>query len=90
MTPSARDADRQSRTIQLLAAGAAAELVLLRNEREAEKRLAEALASLAADEARLLRAQQRLQRSRESVATAKETLREVQAQRAEGPALVQG
>jgi hypothetical protein len=85
MATSAHDPDQQSRTVKLLTAGADAELHLLRSERKAEKRLAEALASLASDEARLLRAQQRLERSRESVAAAEVALREVQARRAEGP-----
>jgi hypothetical protein len=85
MATSAHDPDQQRRTVKLLTAGADAELHLLRSERKAEKRLAEALASLASDEARLLRAQQRLERSRESVAAAEVALREVQARRAEGP-----
>jgi hypothetical protein len=89
MATSAHDADQQGRTAKLLTAGAEAELHLLRSERKAEKRLAEALASLAADEARLLRAQQRLERSRESVATAEAAVREVQARRAEGPSRAQ-
>jgi hypothetical protein len=89
MATSGHDADQQGRMAKLLTAGAEAELHLLRSERKAEKRLAEALASLAADEARLLRAQQRLERSRESVAAAESALREVQAQRAAGPSLAQ-
>ena len=86
MATSQHDPDNQSRSVKLLAAGAAAELDLLKDERKAEKRLAEAMASLASDEARLLRAQHRLERSRESVAAARATLREVQARRANGPA----
>jgi hypothetical protein len=85
MATSHYDPDKQSRSAKLLAAGAAAELDLLKDERKAEKRLAEAMASLASDEARLLRAQHRLQRSREYVAAAQATLREVQARRADGP-----
>jgi hypothetical protein len=85
MATSHRDPDKQSRSAKLLAAGAAAELDLLKDERKAEKRLAEAMASLASDEARLLRAQHRLQRIRESVTAAKATLREAQARRADGP-----
>ena len=85
MATSAHDPHLQSRMAKLLTAGAEAELHLLRSERKAEKRLAQARASLAADEARLLRAQQRLERSRESVAAAEAALREVQARRAEGP-----
>jgi hypothetical protein len=84
MATTVHDADQQSRMAMLLTAGAEAELRLLRSERKAEKRLAEALASLAADEARLLRAQQRLERSRESVAAAEAALLEVQARRAAG------
>lgn len=75
--------------MKLLAAGAEAELRLLRVERKAEKRLTEALASLAADEARMLRAQQRLERSREAVAAAQAALREAQARRAAGSAPAQ-
>jgi hypothetical protein len=85
MATSHFDPDKQSRSAKLLAAGAAAELDLLKDERKAEKRLAEAMASLANDEARLLRAQHRLERSRESVTAAQVTLREVQARRADGP-----
>jgi hypothetical protein len=85
MATSHYDPDKQSRSAKLLAAGAAAELDLLKDERKAEKRLAEAMASLANDEARLLRAQHRLERSRESVTAAQVTLREVQARRADGP-----
>lgn len=89
MPTSHQDPDKQSRSVKLLAAGAAAELDLLRSERKAEKRLAEAMASLASDEARLLRAQQRLEHSRESVAAAQATLREVQERRANGPTRAQ-
>jgi len=71
--------------VKLLAAGTEAELELLRAERKAEKRLAEAMAALASNEARLLRAQQRLQRSHELVAAAEESLRQVQERRASGP-----
>jgi hypothetical protein len=85
MATSHQDPDKQSRTMKLLADGAASELGLLKDERKAEKRLAEAMASLASDEARLLRAQHRLERSRELVAAAQANLREVQARRADGP-----
>jgi hypothetical protein len=89
MATSAHDPDKQNRTVKLLTAGAEAELDLLRSERKAEKRLAEAMVSLASDEARLLRAQHRLERSRQSVAAAETTLREVQARRADGPTRIQ-
>ena len=79
------DPDMKSQMVKLLTAGAEAELQLLRAERKAEKRLAEAKAMLASDEARLLRAQQRLERSHESVAAAEVALREVQERRAAGP-----
>ena len=85
MVTKARDTDVKSQMAKLLAAGADAELHLLRTERKAEKRLAEALASLANDEARLLRAQQRLEQSRAAVAVAEATLHEVQERRAAGP-----
>ncbi len=84
MATNAHDPDTKSRMVQLLSAGAEAELQLLRTERKAEKRLAEAKAMLASDEARLLRAQQRLERSHESVAAAEAALREVQERRAAG------
>jgi hypothetical protein len=89
MAISSHDPDKQTRTMKLLTAGAEAEMLLLKSERKAEKRLADAIASLASDEARLLRAQNRLERSRESVAAAEAALREVQARRADGPTQVQ-
>ena len=79
------DSDVKSRAKKLLATGAEAELQLLRSERKAEKRLAQAKAILASDEARLLRAQQRRDRSHQTVAAAEATLRETQEQRAAGP-----
>lgn len=85
MATTSQDQNVQSRTAKFLSAGAEAELQLLRTERKAEKRLAEAMASLASDEARLLRAQQRLEHSREAVAAAEASLREVQERRAAGP-----
>jgi hypothetical protein len=84
-----QDLDTQILTEKLLTAGAKAELELLESERKAEKRLADAMAVLARDEARLRRAQERLERSRESVAAAVGTLRAVQAQRADGPTWAQ-
>jgi hypothetical protein len=89
MAAGAHDSDVRSRTGKLLAAATEAELRLLRAERKAEKRLAEAMASFAADEARVLRAQQRLERSREAVTAAEATLREAQARRAAGSAPAQ-
>ena len=85
MATTSQDQNVQSRTAKILSAGAEAELQLLRTERKAEKRLAEAMASLASDQARLLRAQQRLEHSREAVAAAEASLREVQERRAAGP-----
>ena len=85
MAASTRDPDTKSRMAKLLAAGTEAELELLRTERKAEKRLAEAIASLANNQARLLRAQQRLERSQELVAAAEESLRQIQERRASGP-----
>jgi predicted nucleic acid-binding Zn-ribbon protein len=85
MATTADEPDVKSRMAKLLAAGAEAELQLLRTERKAEKRLAQAKATLASDEERLLRAQQRLESSKESVATAEATLRDVQERRAAGP-----
>ena len=85
MATRAHDPGLKNRMVKLLTAGAEAELQLLRSERKAEKRLAEAKATLASDEARLVRAQQRLKRSHESVAAAEAALREVQERRAAGP-----
>ena len=85
MATGAHDPDTQRRTVELLAAGTEAEQRLLIEERKAEKRLAEAMITLASDQARLLRARQRLERSREAVAAAETTLREAQARRAAGP-----
>jgi hypothetical protein len=89
MAAGAHDPDVPNRTVKLLAAGTEAELQLLRAERKAEKRLAEAMASLAVDEARVLRAQLRLERSRKAVAAAEATLREAQTRRATGSAPAQ-
>jgi hypothetical protein len=85
MGTSADNLDTKSRMEQLLAVGAEAERQLLRTERKAEKRLAKAMATLASDKDRLLRAQQRLERSHEYVAAAEATLREFQERRAAGP-----
>ena len=85
MAISAHDPETKNRMANLLTAGAEAELHLLRTERKAEKRLAEAMDTLAGGEARLLRAQQRLERSLESVAAAEAMLREAQERRAAGP-----
>ena len=68
--------DAQILAEKLLTAGAAAEQELLRSERKAEKRLADAMASLARDEARSRRAQERLERSRGAGTPAPETLSE--------------
>jgi hypothetical protein len=85
MAASDHDPDRQRLMAELLTTGIEAEQRLLREERKAEKRLAEAIESLANDEARLLRAQQRLERSRAAVAAAESSLREAQKRRAAGP-----
>jgi hypothetical protein len=85
MTTSAHDSDMKSRMVNLLTAGAEAELELLEMERKAEKKLAKAKAALASDEARTIRAHERLERSRDFVAAAEATLREVQERRAAGP-----
>ena len=71
--------------IELLAAGAEAELRLLKRERKAEHRLAQARETLAADEQRLERAKRRVAASAEAVADAEAKLREAQAARAAGP-----
>ena len=83
------DQDLRNRMLALLTAGADAELQLLKKERKAERRLADALDALAGDEARLQKVQQRMERSREAVAAAEASLREVQASRAAGPVRLQ-
>ena len=85
MATTVDDPETKNRMANLIAAGVEAEQQLLRAERKAEKRLAQAKAILASDEARLVRAQLRLERSHESVAAAEATLREVQERRAAGP-----
>ena len=77
--------DKQDLAEKLLTTGAKAEQELLKSERKAEKRLEEAMGALARDEVRLRRAQERLERSREIVAAAAETLRDARARRADGP-----
>jgi hypothetical protein len=72
---------------RLLAASGVAERKLLKDERKSEKRLTAAQATVAADEARLARAQRRLDRSRQVAAAAAEELRQAQARRAAGPSL---
>lgn len=89
MNPVIHDQDPHQRTLELLAAGALAELELLKKERKAERRLAAALVTLASDEARLRKAKQRLDRSREAVAAAEASLRAVQQNRAAGPVQAQ-
>jgi len=87
MTISNDEVSPEKRTLDLLHTGAEAELRLLKKERKAERRLAEAIAALAADERRLLRAQNRVAVSRSAVSDAETRLREAQAQRASGPAV---
>ena len=85
MSESIRDRSLNQRARRLLRAGAAAELHLLKDERKAERRLAAARATLADDERRLERAQQRVDSSRQAVAEAEAALRECQLRRAAGP-----
>ena len=79
------DQDPSHRMLELLATGAKAELELLKRERKAERRLADALDTLAGDKARLRKTQEQMERSREAVAAAQARLREAQARRAAGP-----
>ncbi|MBA2595902.1 MAG: hypothetical protein H0V00_04670 [Chloroflexia bacterium] len=85
MSQDIKERDLEARIGELLAAGAATEQRLLKQERKAEKRLRDALAALAADESRLRRAQERLEQSRENVAAAEAALRGSQELRAAGP-----
>lgn len=85
MTIGTHELDVQNRTQELLTAGATAELRLLKDERKAERRLADAMATLKSDETRLLKIQQRVERSRAAVVTAEANLREFQTRRAAGP-----
>jgi len=85
LTTAMHERDPQSRTRELLTAGATAELRLLKEERKAERRLSDALATLRSDEARLRKIRERVERSREAVAAAEAKLREHQTRRATGP-----
>jgi hypothetical protein len=80
-----REQSLPSPSQQLIQAGAQAELRLLRQERKAEQRLAQAINIMQSDQARLDKAQERLAHSRTAVETAASTLREAQARRAAGP-----
>jgi len=80
------ESDVESRTRQLLASGAAAELTFLKQERKAELRLAAARATVADDARRLRKAQERLDQGREAVKDAEAALLECQRRRAVGPA----
>jgi hypothetical protein len=71
---------------QALAAAAKAERRLLKRERRAERELAVLRDALRDDEARLARAQHRVERRRSDVAVAEARLRQRQADRAAGPA----
>lgn len=68
-----------------LAEAAKAERRLLKRERRAERELDAMGAALQADEARLRRAQNRVNRRRADLAVAEERLRQRQADRAHGP-----
>lgn len=85
MSAGDQELDVRDRSRELLAAGAIAELRLIKDERKAERRLADALVSLVSDEARVRKAQLRLERSREAVAAAEASLLEFQTRRAAGP-----
>ena len=89
MNADEHDQDQRERMLDLLSAGAAAELRLLRKERKAARRLADAMGTLARDEARLQSIQQRVKRRTDAVAAAEARLREAQANRAAGPACAQ-
>jgi hypothetical protein len=84
-----RALDVERRTHELLAAGAAAELRLLKEERKAEKRLAKARGELAKAARQLEKAQRGLARSRAAVDAADADLRQCQARRAAGAAVAQ-
>ena len=89
MSAGNQDLDARDWSRELLTAGASAELRLIKDERKAERRLAEALAALVSDEARVRKAQQRLERSRDAFAAAEASLREFQSRRAAGPIRIQ-
>jgi hypothetical protein len=89
MNAQTHDRDPRDRIGELLAASAEAELLLLSKERKAERRLAHALKALASDQARLLKSQEQMERSREAVVAAQARLREVQTNRAAGPGRTQ-
>jgi hypothetical protein len=77
--------DAHRRANELLRSGTEAELQLLKRERKAERRLAEARAALAADQTRVARANKRMEKSLAAVAEAEAALRACQQQRALGP-----
>ena len=89
MATDAHETDPGKTAYDLLLAGAEAELRLLKKERKAERRLAEAMAALADEERRLQQAQLRVAASLTVVAEAEGRLREARAQRAAGPTIDQ-
>ena len=85
MMTSTNEPTPTEQAIELLAEGAEAESRLLKRERKAEQRLAQARETLAADEQRLERAGCRVAASAAAVADAEAKLLEAQAARAAGP-----
>lgn len=86
MTKPASESNAEERAQELLAASAAAELRLIKQERKAEQNLAAARTFLERDQQRLARAVQRVERSRDAVFEAEAELRACQERRAAGPA----
>jgi hypothetical protein len=78
-------AERESEAASILKARSRAELQLLKDERNAEKRLAKSEAAQRKLEARLAQMEDRVMRGRESVASAAAELRACQERRIAGP-----
>jgi len=85
MSKKSHETSDDLRARELLQAGAASELELLKHERKAERQLAAAMATLAKHEQRLRRFQSQVEESHKAVIEAEAALRESQTRRAAGP-----
>ncbi len=85
MSKKSHETSDDLRAKELLQAGVAGELELLKQERKAERQLAAAMATLAKHEQRLQRFQSQVEESQKMVFEAEAALRESQTRRAAGP-----
>lgn len=85
MSESIRQENGAAEAAALLQRGASAELKLLRAEQRAERRLQDAVATFAAHESKLRKAEARVAKSRLSVTRAESALQDRQRKRAVGP-----